>query len=305
MRSLALVTALWAGTAQGAEDAMAYLFTSFRGNGEDGLHLAWSRDGYQWTDLEQAFLKPTVGKSKLMRDPCLRRGADGTFHMVWTTGWWERGFGYASSRDLIHWSAQRTVEIVAHEPKAKNVWAPELFYDGAKGQWIVLWATTIPGRFPKTEGQGDHNHRMYATTTRDFRTFTKARLFLDPGFNVIDATLLKRGDGDYVMVLKDERKGHKTLRLAYARQAEGPYEGVSEPFTLDWVEGPSAIQIADEWLVYFDHYARPHYYGAVKTRDFKTWTDVSKQMRFPRGHRHGTVVRVPEGVLRGLVDTVP
>ena len=28
--------------------AMEYfLFTSFRGNGEDGLHLAWSTNGYQ------------------------------------------------------------------------------------------------------------------------------------------------------------------------------------------------------------------------------------------------------------------
>ena len=279
---------------------MACLFTSFRRNGEDSLHLTWSRDGRQWTDLGRAFLKPQAGKSKLMRDPCLRRGADGTFHMVWTTGWWERGFGYAHSHDLIHWSEQRYVEIMAHEPKAKNVWAPELFWDDAKRQWIILWATTIPGRFPETDKLGDHNHRMYATTTRDFQAFTKARLFFEPGFNVIDATLLKRGDGDYVMVLKDERKGHKTLRLAHARQAEGPYGDVSGPFTSDWVEGPSAIRIGGEWLVYFDHYARPHYYGAVRTRDFTTWADASKQMRFPRGHRHGTVVAIPQATLDGL-----
>lgn len=50
-----------------------YLFTSFRGNGEDGLHLAWSDDGYKWADLGRVFLKPQVGQSKLMRDPCLRQ----------------------------------------------------------------------------------------------------------------------------------------------------------------------------------------------------------------------------------------
>ena len=27
--------------------ASDYVFTSFRGNGEDGLHLAWSTNGYQ------------------------------------------------------------------------------------------------------------------------------------------------------------------------------------------------------------------------------------------------------------------
>src|SRR5688572_15952535 len=38
-----------------------YLFTSFRGNGEDGLHLAYSHDGLRWTDLGRSFLKPAVG----------------------------------------------------------------------------------------------------------------------------------------------------------------------------------------------------------------------------------------------------
>ena len=48
----------------------AYLFSSFRGNGQDGLHLAYSHDGLKWTALksDKAFLKPKVG-GKLMRDP--------------------------------------------------------------------------------------------------------------------------------------------------------------------------------------------------------------------------------------------
>ena len=88
----------------------AYLFSSFRGDGEDGLHLAWSGDGLTWTALkgDQSFLLPDVG-GKLMRDPCIIRGPDGVYHMVWTTGWWENNIGIAHSRDLIHWSAQQEV----------------------------------------------------------------------------------------------------------------------------------------------------------------------------------------------------
>ena len=80
-----------------------YLFSYFKGNGEDGLHLAWSADGLKWESLknDQSFLQPVVGISKLMRDPCIIQGPDGLFHMVWTSGWTERGIGYASSRDLI------------------------------------------------------------------------------------------------------------------------------------------------------------------------------------------------------------
>lgn len=78
----------WLGTVTGqTSTTFVWLFTSFRGNGEDGLHLAYSRDGYRWTALknDQSFLTPTIG-TKLMRDPSLIQGPDGMFHLVWTTG---------------------------------------------------------------------------------------------------------------------------------------------------------------------------------------------------------------------------
>ncbi len=132
-----------------------YLFSYFTGNGEDGLHLAHSTDGYRWTALNggRSLLAPAAGKDKLMRDPSIARGPDGTFHMVWTVSWNEKGFGYASSRDLIHWSEQRYIGVMEHEPEARNTWAPEVFYDEATGQFLVFWSTTIPGRFPETDGQ--------------------------------------------------------------------------------------------------------------------------------------------------------
>jgi len=61
-----------------------YLFSYFLGNGEDGLHLAWSRDGLKWEILNagHSYFIPEVGESRLMRDPCLLRGPDGLFHLV-------------------------------------------------------------------------------------------------------------------------------------------------------------------------------------------------------------------------------
>ena len=111
MKNITVWCAALLGLASGAAQAQkplkkneVLLFASFRGNGEDGLHLAYSPDGYQWTALnnDQSYLKPTVSKDKLMRDPCIIRGKDGRFHMVWTTSWHERGIGYASSADLVH-----------------------------------------------------------------------------------------------------------------------------------------------------------------------------------------------------------
>lgn len=60
----------------------AYLFTYFTKNGEDGLHLAASVDGYQWKKIPRAdnHWRPAIGSSKLMRDPSVVRGPDGTYH---------------------------------------------------------------------------------------------------------------------------------------------------------------------------------------------------------------------------------
>jgi hypothetical protein len=135
----------------GADKGKAYLFSYFKGNGEDGLHLAYSLDGYNFKVLnnDQSFLKPVVGVSKLMRDPCIIQTPDGTFHMVWTAGWTEHGIGYASSKDLINWSEQKYLIVMEKEPSARNTWAPEIIYDKKQKQFLIIWSTTIPGRFPE------------------------------------------------------------------------------------------------------------------------------------------------------------
>ena len=76
-----------------AGEAGAIVFSYFMGNGEDGLHLAYSRDGLTFHTLNggRSLLTPQVGGDKLMRDPCICRGPDGTFHMVWTVSWKEKG----------------------------------------------------------------------------------------------------------------------------------------------------------------------------------------------------------------------
>ena len=282
-----------------------FLFSYFKGNGEDGLHLAWSTDGLKWTPLkgDTSFLKPTAGGDKLMRDPCIIRGPDGLFHMVWTVSWRERGIGYTRSKDLIEWSPQKFIPVMEHEPTARNCWAPEVFYDEANKQYLIFWATTIPGRFPATEIAGDDglNHRMYYVTTRDFETFSPTKLLYDPGFNVIDATIVRDG-ARYVMFLKNETRNppQKNIRVAFSDRPEGPWGPASRPITGDyWAEGPTAIRIGGAWIVYFDKYAE-HRYGAVRSTDMAHWEDISAHVDFPAGFRHGTVLPVDAGVLARL-----
>ncbi|MFD2569518.1 glycoside hydrolase family 43 protein [Spirosoma soli] len=299
-----LIHSLSWGQTQSNEDV--YLFSSFRDNGQDGLHLAYSLDGYSWKALndDKSYVTPVIGNTKLMRDPCIIQGPDKTFHMVWTVSWNDKGIGYANSKDLANWSEQQFIPVMAHEPTALNCWAPEIFYDEAKKTYMIYWATTIPGRFPKSEGAGDekYNHRMYYVTTKDFKTFSDTQLLYDQGFNVIDATIVKNQD-EYVMFLKDETRTppQKNIRIARSNTLTGGYSKPTPPITgAYWAEGPTVAKIGQNWVVYFDKYTNKKM-GAVQSADLTNWTDISDKIDFPTGTRHGTIIKVSKSVLNNLM----
>lgn len=282
-----------------------FLFSYFTGNGEDGLHLAYSNDGYNFKPLAngKSVLTPTAGGDKLMRDPCIIRGGDGKFHMVWTVSWNEKGIGYASSDDLLNWSEQQFIPVMAHEPKARNAWAPEVFFDREEDIYMIYWSSTIEGLYPETQSteENAYNHRQYYVTTRDFVNFSETRLFYEPGFNVIDGTIIKE-DGDYILFVKDETREppQKNLRMASSSKLTGNYGAAGPPITGDyWAEGPTVAKVGDRWIVYFDKYIEKRM-GAVASTDLVNWTDISKRISFPTDSRHGTVFKVSNDFFKTL-----
>ncbi|MDN3687936.1 glycoside hydrolase family 43 protein [Cyclobacterium jeungdonense] len=293
--SVAFLTACSSTSYQAKKEV--YLFSYFTGNGEDGLHLAYSLDGYQFKPLENgnAILTPTAGEDKLMRDPCIVKGRDGRFHMVWTVSWNEKGLGYAYSDDLVQWSEQQFIPVMAQEPNARNTWAPEVFYDKKEDLYLIYWSTTISGRYPETQSQEEdgYNHRQYYVTTKDFETFSETRLFYEPGFNVIDGTI-QEINGEYLLFVKDETREppRKNIRIAKSQKLTGPYGPAGAPITGDyWAEGPTVAKVGDYWLVYFDKYIEKDM-GAVMSSDLENWIDISNRINFPEGSRHGTVFKV-------------
>ena len=288
------------------------LFSYFMGNGEDGLHLATSEDGLKWTALRggASFLQPVAGENKLMRDPCLLLGPDGVFRMVWTTSWTGGTIGYSSSTDLVHWTKQKTLTVMGHEPTTANCWAPEVIWDATQGHYLIFWSSTVPGKFPvpdeterKDKDRPPRNHRLYSTTTKDFETFTPTKVHYEPGLNVIDETMVQDGK-EWVMFVKNETEiptSAKNIYLVRGPSPDGPWSAPSAPVTPPglWVEGGTAIKIGDWWHLYYDIY-RDKKYGVLRTKDFAAWEDVSAELVMPKGIRHGTVLRVPRAVVNLL-----
>jgi hypothetical protein len=287
-----------------AQNNDVFMFAYFNNNGKDGLHLAYSNDGYNWTALnnDSSILKPAVANDKLMRDPCIIKGADGLYHMVWTVSWNDKGIGYASSKDLLNWSEQQFIPVMKNEDSARNCWAPEITYDKKNKQYMIYWATTIAGKYKMdTIVESGYNHRLYYVTTKDFKTFSKTKLLYDKGFNVIDATIVPDGK-KYIMFLKDETRipPQKNIKIASSWNLTSGFSAPSAAITGNyWAEGPTTLKIGKTWLVYFDKY-RDHKYGAVQSADLKSWTDISDKISLPRGIRHGSIFVISSSELEKL-----
>jgi hypothetical protein len=102
--------------------------------------------------------------------------------------------------------------------------------------------------------------------------------------------------------LKDEtlKPAEKNIRVARSSELSANYSNPTDPITGDyWAEGATPIKIGDYWMVYFDKY-RKHKMGAVRSKDLKNWEDISDQIKFPKGTRHGTVFTVKEELLKKL-----
>lgn len=299
----------------------AYIFTYFDTKKQDaGLCIAYSYDGYTWTAINdnRPVMRPMVGRDRLLRDPSICLSPDGTFHLVWTVGWSGQSIGYASSRDLVHWSEQRELPVMKDFPTARNTWAPELFRDETSGTYYIFWASTVPGdKKVRTEGclsEDDYNHRIYCTKTRDFRKFTKTRLWFNPEFNAIDAAVVRNPQtGELIMAVKNENlhPAEKNIRITRSSSMKKGFPSkVSAPINsrrgtdgkLLWCEGPAPLFVGNDLVVYYDMYGAHRFGASISHDNGLSWEDCTDKILMPQGMSHGTAISVPRHVVDALVE---
>ena len=224
-----------------------------------------------------------------MRDVFLTRGPDGLFHMVWTWNWRGGSLGYASSPDLLTWSAQKNVPIMVDFPATNNVWAPETYWDAAKNQWLLIWSSSMK--------DSQDGNRIWLSLTPDFQSFSRPAIFFDPGYVTIDATIFHGATGPYRLIFKEQTYDPLTFqeRVATGPTLEGPWSNISGPINESWSEGPSAIQIGNQYIVFYDHYRAPRArFEAVATTDWKHWQDITAQTSLPPYSKHGSFLHITD-----------
>lgn len=267
----------------------------------EALHLAVSDDGLTWRALHQSqpVLEGSVG-SKTLRDPFIVPTPDG-FHFFSTDSWNSTGIVHAFSDDLIQWSTQELWRVMEQVPETRNCWAPECFRDEEADCWRVIWSSTVG----QSEDGTKYDHRIWQVTT-DFKTYSEPSLFFDPGYNVIDASVLRHEHG-YLMAFKDERgenrfgTENKAMRVAFADRATGPWHTVSDLITPALTEGPTLYRTSDDIVMLYDCFME-HRFGAAKSQDGLVWIDISESVIFPPLPRHASVFMISEEIGKALLQ---
>lgn len=277
------------------------------------LHIALSTDGRHWTPLNDN--KPVWEQH--VRDPYVRRGPDGLWRMLSTgdgSGKDRQKVGpsclYMTSKDLVHWQLEGPLSLmkdVRNESGALagNIWAPEWFYDTKTKEYVLVWSSSF-------KDTGWKESRLWSCRTRDWKSFTTAKVFFAPPYSVIDGTLLE-SRGTYYLFHKEEEFGVKTgerraIRVATSKRLEGPYRLIEGPLNKGQIvpiitEGPTVIKdpLKPGWLLLYD-YCMTDRFGASYSSDLIHWS-VEEEVRFPPEARHGCISRLTSQEAKTLLKT--
>jgi arabinoxylan arabinofuranohydrolase len=285
-----------------------FLFVTFKGETTpltEQIYFGLSRDGRRWEALNGAepVLVSKFGE-KGVRDPFILRSHDGKRFYLLATDLsinlnrdWKRAVRGGSrsiviweSVDLVRWSEPNFVPVAASD--AGCAWAPEAVYDAAKRDYLVFWASTNAGDdFAKL--------RIWATRTRDFKSFGKPFVYIDKPHQVIDTTIVREG-GKYYRFSKDEKL--KAITLEVGGNLMGPWQDVAgfSLATMRGYEGPQCFLLEPAapgrpptWCLLLDHYRERAGYKPFLSQDLSSGRFAPADgFEFPFRFRHGSVLPV-------------
>ena len=288
---------------------MPYLFTYFtrEDDGGEQVFFSISRDGLHWQDLscrpklvwEQGdggvrdpfvVRHPLTGEYFVMAtDLCIRR-REHRWHDAVHAG--SRNLVFWSSKDLLNWSEPWAVTIAPEG--AGCAWAPEAIWDEKQQAFLLFFSSY-------TEEAGEGKHRMYATHTADFRSFTPVFKYIEWAEHVIDTTILCDQGVYYRFSASND------IKIDCGGELTGEFimKDIPEVTKLKGVEGPECYRLPDgRWCLIVDRIQENKGYVPVVIDDLAEGrATVLADHQFDFGgmlKRHGGVVEISEKAYRQL-----
>ncbi len=298
---------------------MPYLFAHFKEkitpDGEQ-VYFSVSRDGYNWEqlnggnpvleskismkgcrDIEPVRLK-NGGFVILTTDESISYRLDDELKVDWSivnkTG--SKGFCFWKSDDLINFSEQKILPLGRKDFGC--MWAPEVFYDETEGEYLIHWGSTV--------AQDNYKHMsIYYSTTKDFETFTKPRLFFTKSNEILDTHIRKHGD-KYHMFYKNAHNPSMNMH-AVSDDLYGPYIHDEEfEKLMSELPNPGSYEAATtyifpdgKWCLMLDFFGCerekmgyvPFVSDSVGDMNFRM---CKEDFSFPYGFKHGGVLEITD-----------
>lgn len=337
----------------------AYIFPFFESNHNEQVYFAAGKDYLHFTDLnnEKPVLISTVGNQGV-RDPYIIRTPEGDkFYLIATDLKAEvQGFQDAAtltgslkmvvweSVDLVNWSEPRLVDVGARAYIDATgyhlgcVYAPEAVYDEVTGEYVLFWASRW---YPYWISSGETNktgrkYKIFYSRTRDFVSFTPAKLYMDytgDGVGAIDTTMIKTDSGKYYRVTADGDmtvqnadfilgKWKKVSDITTLHKKMNGYDnyaathknssGETLELTGGLIEGPELFKIngEDKWGLYADNYQLPGFgYIPMSSEDLSDDTGTKWQLygrdEYSFGKlrkRHGSILGITKEEYERLLE---
>lgn len=299
---------------------MPYLFTHFKEkltpDGEQ-VYFGISADGYNWEQVNggKPILTSEMGECGcrdieivrlrdnsfviLTTDACIVRHMDENYNVDWKelNSRGSKKLTLWRSRDLINWSEQEQVYFGRDDFGC--LWAPEIFYDGEKGEYLIHWGSTV-------SGDNYSRMRIFCCVTKDFKEFSYPREFFAKDNEILDSHLAKIGEA-YHLFYKNADNPAMNMH-AVSSKLYGPYvhdekfeEYMSKIPAKGAYEAPTTYILPDgKWCLMLDFFGcekeKMGYVPFVsKTPGKADFERVPEKFNFPYGFKHGRVIEITEG----------
>ena len=296
---------------------MPYLFVHFKEkitpDGEQ-VYFALSRDGYHFEqvnsgnpvltstqgergcrDIEIVWLH-TGGFVILTTDLCIVNRMDENYNVDWSkvNSSGSKRLCMWKTDDLINFSQQQSVYF--GEDDFGCLWAPEVFFDEENGEYLIHWGSTVK--------KDNYKHMsIYCSTTKDFETFSKPKLYFSKDNEILDSHIQKVGD-TYHLFYKNAQSPSMNMH-AVSKSLYGPFQN-DEAFeeymnTFEKpgsYEAPTVYTLPDgRWCLMLDFFgcekSKMGYVPFVSSKQGDSnFKRADEEFSFPYGFKHGRVLEI-------------
>lgn len=296
---------------------MPYLFVHFKEkltvDGEQ-VYFAVSSDGYHFDSLNggNPVLTASLGEKGcrdieivrlqsggfvlLTTDLCIVNRMDENHNVDWSkvNSSGSKCLRMWKTNDLVNFSKEELVHFGRDDFGC--MWAPEVFYDEKREEYLIHWGSTV--------ASDNFKHMsIYSSTTKDFVTFSKPKIYFSKENEILDSHIQKVGDTYHLFYKNAQSPSMNMHSVSNDLYGEFEHDEKFEQYMASFekpgsYEAPTVYTLPDgKWCMMLDFFGcekeKMGYVPFVSSRAGDTnFERADSLFSFPYGFKHGRVIEI-------------